>query len=118
MLKSVFKIVALSAVVHLGIISAAPHISHKMLTMKVREILKDNRGRSDVYIRNQIVKYASDKNLQIEGDEIRVWNKNGMKIHIGYSHEVKVPFKPYEVELKYALPANAQPPSMHTRRRR
>ncbi len=118
MLKSAFKIVAISAVVHVGIISVAPHISHKMFTMKIREILKDNRGRSDVYIRNEIVKYASDKNMQVESDEIRVWNQNGIKIYIDYKHEVKVPFKPYEVEFKYALPANVNPPGMHTRRRR
>ncbi|NNE09526.1 MAG: hypothetical protein HKN20_13275 [Gemmatimonadetes bacterium] len=118
MLKSAFKILGLSAVVHIGIISAAPHISHKMLTMKIREILKDNRGRSDVYIRNEIVKYASDKNMQVESDEIRVWNQNGIKIYIDYTHEVKVPFKPYEVELKFALPPNVNPPGINTRRRR
>ncbi len=113
MLRGILKLALLVGLIHIGLTMATPHIANRLLSMKVKEIARENHLRSEQYVQNEILGYASDKRIPLELRDLRVWRQNGnLRIWIDYDRKVSIPYRPYYVDLMVVYPAGTQPPGV------
>ncbi len=118
MTRAALKFILLIAVLHLGGMAIYPHIANHLLKMKVDEIVTQSGRNSEQFIQARILDYAEEKRIPLTRHDTQVWRK-GKQLHviIDYDRTVAMPFRPYELNMRIAIPANAMPPGFRSRRR-
>jgi hypothetical protein len=117
-MRFIIKLCLALLVAHALFLFGFPHVLHRMLSMKVREIVSESKLNSEEYIRKEILGYALEKKIPLENDRVLVWRKDGkLRVWLAYDQMVQVPFHTYRKSFLYAQPPGAEPPRNYLRRR-
>ncbi len=117
-MKVLLKICLLLAVGHILFLIGFPHVLHYMLDMRVREVAATSTTNSETYIKEEILGYAMDKNIPIQGNRLHVWRKDGgIRIWLEYDQVVRLPFHTRTTSFTVTHPPGTLPPSSYSMRR-
>lgn len=118
MARAALKFILLIAALHMGGMAVYPHIANRMLKMKVGEIVAASGRNSEQFIQARILDYAQEKRIPITRQNMQVWRKGkNLQVVIDYDRTINIPFRPYEVNMRFAIPHDAEPPGFRSRRR-
>lgn len=110
-MRLLFKVCLALVAAHALFLFGFPHILHRMLTMRVREIVAESTLNSEEYIRGEILGYAEDKKIPLEEDRLVVWRKDGkVRVWLSYDQVVRVPFYTYSKSFLLSRPEGTEPP--------
>jgi len=117
MMRTALKFFLVLGILHLGGMVLSPYIAHKMLKMKVTEIVSGSRRNSEQFVQDRILEYAQEKRIPISRRDLHVWRQGKqIQVVIRYDRVVNIPVKPYELDLQLAVPRDAVAPGFRTRR--
>jgi hypothetical protein len=93
-----------------------PHILHRMLAMRVREIVAESTLNSEEFIRGEILDYVRQKKIPLDEDRLIVWRKDGkVRVWLAYDQVVRLPFYTYSKSFLLARPEGIEPPRNYRR---
>ncbi|RPJ40522.1 MAG: hypothetical protein EHM19_13550 [Candidatus Latescibacterota bacterium] len=115
-MRLLFKVCLALVAAHALFLFGFPHILHRLLAMRVREIVAESTLNSEEYIRGEILGYAEDKKIPLEEDRLVVWRKDGkVRVWLAYDQVVRVPFYTYSKSFLLSRPEGAEPPRNYKR---
>ncbi|MFH1680129.1 MAG: hypothetical protein ABIH26_05720 [Candidatus Eisenbacteria bacterium] len=117
-MRFVFKLCLVLVAAHFLFLFGFPHVLHRMLSMRVREIVAESALNSEQHIRGEILEYAGDKKIPVEGDRVLVWRKDG-RIHVwlAYDQVVRLPLYTHKTAFLLSSPPGTEPPRNYSRSR-
>lgn len=118
MARTALKFFLLITLIHIGGMMIYPHIANRLLGMKVGEIVVSSKRNSEQFIQDRILEYAHEKKIPLRRQDLHVWRQGEkLRVVIDYDRTVAIPFRPYEVNMRIAIPPDAAPPGFRSRRR-
>jgi hypothetical protein len=118
MARTALKFFLLITLIHIGGMIVYPHIANRLLEMKVGEIVARSSRNSEQFIQERILEYAQEKKIPLARQDLHVWRQGKqLRVVIDYDRTVAIPFHPYELNMRIAIPPDAAPPGFRSRRR-
>ncbi|MFH1276934.1 MAG: hypothetical protein ABIK65_00920 [Candidatus Eisenbacteria bacterium] len=116
-MRFLIKLVLALACAHGLFLLGFPHVLHRMLGMRVREIVAESRANSEQYIESEILAYAHDKKIPLEPNRILVWRvEDRIRVVLDYEQTVEIPFYTTSKRFSIAYPEGTTLPRSYSRR--
>ncbi len=117
-MRFVIKLCLVLVAAHALFLLGFPHVLHRMLAMRVREIVAESALHSEQYVRGEILAYARDKKIPLEEERVLVWRKDGkVRIWLAYDQVVQFPMVTHRSAFLFAHPPGTEPPRNYSRSR-
>jgi hypothetical protein len=115
-MRLLLKVCLAFIVAHALFLFGFPHVLHRMLEMRVQEIIAETKLNSEEYIRGEVLTYAHEKKIPLEDDRLVVWRKDGkVRVWLAYDQVVHLPFYTYQKSFLLARPEGSEPPRNYKR---
>ncbi len=116
-MRTAFKIFFALAALHLAVTLLAPHVTNRMLKMKVRDIVSQSSTDSEQYVRIQIIEYAEEKKIPLQSDRVLVWRTDGeVRVWLEYDRRVVLPFYERTGHFEITHPEGVEVPRRYSHR--
>lgn len=117
-MKLIIKISILLALGHILFLVVFPHVLNYMLEMRMREVVASSATNSESYIKEEILGYAADKKIPLQGNRLYVWRKDGgIRVWLDYEQVIRLPLHTRTTCFTLAHPPGTHPPSSYSMRR-